>query len=515
MSSTDVLNAVRSALETIARNLRSVEFLVPGPARTGNESRRTATAETISQYLLHRLREPDAPVVAAVVGLSGVGKSTIVNTLAQEPVSATGVVRPTTRHAVLWAHRDHAARYWTEFVSRVRDHVGSSTDVVIGDDPLTRFLTVIDTPPVEMSPGAEASSAIDVLMFADLCVFVTSVERYADAAQLAFLESARARGIPILFVLNRLPTDSDERGAMLTDFAEKLVAAGLIPHADPAFIFGIDDVERPRWHGGLGPENVAALRKELSEVSDVDFRSVVVDEAAEAALLAVTEEAARLASAIEEERLERDRLAATAERHYGTAITVLLRDLGAGRFADLARYEVWSQASVDLAAAATRAAGLAAAATTDEWSRRPGGEGLLESGHEGLRRHGAGAAAASREFVDAWHETLGEGIRESRSRIRKRKLRRVRLELWRCVLDPDRSGRYRRIVTRELILGARPGLAEALTRALELDGARFARRLGSPIPEHTAQEIADAVAYLRGLPEPVPAPAGGPVAGAG
>ena len=92
------------------------------------EPARDGVVQTVRQYLLPRLREPDAPVVAALVGLSGVGKSTILNSLAQERISPTGVLRPTTTNGVLWAHRSHAARYWTEFVGRVTEQIGPTTD---------------------------------------------------------------------------------------------------------------------------------------------------------------------------------------------------------------------------------------------------------------------------------------------------------------------------------------------------------------------------------------------------
>ena len=56
--------------------------------------------------LIPRLADPDRPLVVAIFGPTGSGKSTIVNTLAGRTISASGAVRPTTREAVVWVHRD-------------------------------------------------------------------------------------------------------------------------------------------------------------------------------------------------------------------------------------------------------------------------------------------------------------------------------------------------------------------------------------------------------------------------
>ena len=383
MPSVDLLTSVRQSLETIADSLEEAEFIIPRPGRRDAERSRIAVIETIRKYLLHRLREPDAPVIAALVGLSGVGKSTVLNSLAQEPISATGVVRPTTTGGVLWAHRDHAARYWTEFVGRVTDQIGPTTDVVIGDDSLTRHLTFIDTPPLEMTLQGSATSAAETLMFADICVYVTSTGRYADAAPLAFLEAARSRGIPILFVLNRLPEDDEFRRELLADYASKLVSARLPPESDPAFIFGVPEVEHLRWHGGLPAEAVASLRKELSEVSDPDFRIVVIDEAAESTVRAMAEQAGSLASDLKDEAALRRELRDVATGIYDSATAKFVHDVASGKYAQLAESKDWSEVSLELAGAMTGAEGRAAGETAGAWLERPHAVGLIDPGARG------------------------------------------------------------------------------------------------------------------------------------
>ncbi len=501
MAATDVLSTVRSSLETIADSLDEVSFVIPGPRRDEGETARTAVIETIRKYLLHRLREPDAPVVAALVGLSGVGKSTILNSLAQDTVSAPGVVRPTTTSGVLWAHRDHAARYWTEFVGRVRDQIGPTTDIVIGDDALTRHLTFIDTPPLELIPEGTATTASETLVFADLCVFVTSAGRYADAAPFDFLGAARARGIPILFVLNRLPDDAQSRRQLLVDFAHKLVAAGLMPDPDPEFIFGVDEAASLRWHGGLAPEAVGSLRKELSEVSDPEFRIVMIDGAAEATVRAIADRAESLAAMLRAESAERTQLAARAHEIYDEATLRLSNDLDAGRFAELAGREVWAQASLDLAGLITRATGVAAEETANDWLVHPGGRGLVDPGHEGLRRHGPEAAQVTRVELDEWMRGLDDVVSPVRLRLLgKRKKRRLVRDLWRAVLDPGSDPRRWRRDRGATVARARELLVDAMARALAADTNRFSRRLGSEIAPGLSDRVLAAATYLRDMP---------------
>jgi hypothetical protein len=457
----------------------------------------------VRQYLLHRLREPDAPVVAALVGLSGVGKSTILNSLAQDRISTPGVVRPTTTSGVLWAHRDHAARYWTEFVSRVREQVGPTTDVVIGEDPLTKHLTFVDTPPLELGREETTTTAAETLMFADLCIFVTSIARYADAAPLEFLETARDRGIPILFVLNRLPADPPSRAGLLADFASKLATAGLLPEADPAFIFGVSETSRLRWHDGLSAEEVAPLRRELSEVSDPEFRIVVIDETAEATVSAVAERAEALATMLRAEEAERSGLTAVADAAYERASLGLRSDISSGRYSALAAYQIWAQAAVDLAGAITRAAGVAAEETAATWLIRRGGPRLLDPGHEGLRRHGPEAAGMTRELLDAWKDDLDDIAAERRRRVRRRKKRRLVDELWRATLDPDLEPRRWAGDYAPLIDRARDLLGDVVEESLRADAERFRRRLGSRIDRDLPDRVIAAASYLRDLPDDV------------
>jgi tRNA U34 5-carboxymethylaminomethyl modifying GTPase MnmE/TrmE len=62
---------------------------------------RTELLHRIDDYLIPRLREPGGPLHLVVGGSTGVGKSTLVNSLVRYDLTRAGVLRPTTRGAVL------------------------------------------------------------------------------------------------------------------------------------------------------------------------------------------------------------------------------------------------------------------------------------------------------------------------------------------------------------------------------------------------------------------------------
>ena len=82
----------------------------PGPARRGRAARPRSrrSSRQLDDYVLPRLAEVDAPLLAVVGGSTGAGKSTLVNSLLGREVSPPGVIRPTTRAPVLVHHSSDA-----------------------------------------------------------------------------------------------------------------------------------------------------------------------------------------------------------------------------------------------------------------------------------------------------------------------------------------------------------------------------------------------------------------------
>src|SRR5438445_6487647 len=59
--------------------------------------------EHVRAYVLPRAAALEVPLLVVIVGPTGAVKWALINTLAWSPVSLTGVLRPTTRDAVLLA----------------------------------------------------------------------------------------------------------------------------------------------------------------------------------------------------------------------------------------------------------------------------------------------------------------------------------------------------------------------------------------------------------------------------
>ncbi len=495
-----MLGSVSDQLEALVALLREGSLSLE--AHSFQERERVRIIEGVDEYLRPRLSSIDAPVVVAVVGPTGTGKSTIVNSLAQDMISTTGVLRPTTTAPVLWAHRERADGHLTEFVSRVRERVGPGVDLVVGSDDVTSDVTLIDTPPIDFA-GEDGSFAVrDVLEVSDICIFVTSPARYADAIGWGFVAEARARGVPTLFVLNRLPRSGEEADALLADLARRLHEHELLLEPDPMMIFPVfEDVLG--WHQGLDADSVAHLRDELGELADADFRNALMTQTALTTAVALAERAAGIVDAFDVEAAAVADLRLAVADTYAEQAALLETDLRTGVFAAIADRIVWPQAAADLSAVVTRRAGVAAQAVAGTWATRPFGAVVLEHGGQGLWRHGEDAARDTASALGGFTDEVATLVAGSarRKQLRPRATRAATDHVWRMALDPSREPS--RVMRRrfgenldDLVGAVRTMLATILTDRVRADGKRFTGHLGEPIPSDLAERIADTAEHL-------------------
>jgi energy-coupling factor transporter ATP-binding protein EcfA2 len=185
----------------------------PGPRDRARELRQTTRG-----YLQPRARDLDAPLVIVLLGPTGSGKSTLFNTIAGTPISRTGVLRPTTRHAIVVA-------------------TAADAQAVVADGPLAAIppdrlevrdegarpgVVVVDAPDVDSVEHDNRALADTLLELADLCVFVTTATRYADRVSWDVLARAEQRRVPLVVVVNRLPAGED--AAAVLDDVDRLLA---------------------------------------------------------------------------------------------------------------------------------------------------------------------------------------------------------------------------------------------------------------------------------------------------
>ncbi len=248
---------------------------VPGVAQA-----RTVREETVAQlddYVIPRVREVDAPLLAVVGGSTGAGKSTLVNTLVGRPVSASGVLRPTTRSAVLVHHPDDAAWFGPDrLLPDLARTDAASTDVnelqLVPAPTLPQGLALLDAPDVDSVERANRVLATQLLAAADLWLFTTSAARYADQVPWEFLKAAAERSTAVAVVLDRTAPGSVQeiRGHL----GEMLQQHGL----GDSLLFAVPEAAVDA-NGLLPREAVAPVREWLDSVAaDAAARTAIIEQ---------------------------------------------------------------------------------------------------------------------------------------------------------------------------------------------------------------------------------------------
>ena len=215
----------------------------------GVEHARGLLRESVAQledYVVPRYRSLDAPLLAVVGGSTGAGKSTLVNALVGHPVTRAGAIRPTTRQPILLHHPADASWFrdqrvlpglsriqgtlagrqsGSELPGRLEEPEAVTSLVLLGDPSVPEGLALLDAPDVDSVSDANRQLAGQLLAAADLWLFVTTANRYADAVPWRLLLDAASRDITVAVVLDRVPPAAEEEVA--ADLEEMLRRQGL------------------------------------------------------------------------------------------------------------------------------------------------------------------------------------------------------------------------------------------------------------------------------------------------
>lgn len=209
-------HASAELLGALSRLLTDVTAAPLGLEVPGVSAVRTTRAEIVDQlsdYVIPRLVQLEAPLLAVVGGSTGAGKSTLVNSLVGEPVTESGVLRPTTRSPVLVHHPADAEWFQPD---RILPEL-PRTQVVTNDvhalrlaesTGVPRGLAILDAPDIDSIDQGNRELASQLLAAADLWLFVTSAARYADQVPWDYLGKAAERSTSVAVVLDRTHDDA-------------------------------------------------------------------------------------------------------------------------------------------------------------------------------------------------------------------------------------------------------------------------------------------------------------------
>ncbi|MCX5125832.1 dynamin family protein [Streptomyces sp. NBC_00193] len=342
MVTLDVRPQLLDALSALRDRVASVRLPLPLPGAPRARQTRAELLAQLDDYLVPRLKAPEAPLLAVVGGSTGAGKSTLVNSLVGRQVSEAGVLRPTTRTPVLVCHPDD--HHWFAGVRVLPDLMRVWAPQDDEDTPLSarksayrpgdrhgrgypptprevrietvstlpRGLAILDAPDIDSLVVDNRTLAAQLICAADVWVMVTTASRYADAVPWHLLRTAKQYKATLVTVLDRVPHQvlaevSRQYGALLTR-----AGLGEVPR------FTVPELPESAGGGGLLPASaVAPLFAWLAHhAQDPAARQYAVGRTALGALDSLGRRMPELASAVAAQHAAAVRLTFAVEDAY-------------------------------------------------------------------------------------------------------------------------------------------------------------------------------------------------------
>lgn len=304
-----------TALVQLRSALQAAHLPLETPGVEAVREARTEMIDQLEDYAIPRLMAVEAPLLTVVAGSTGAGKSTLVNSLVGHRVSQAGVLRPTTRSAVLVHHPDDRSWFGPDrLLPELRRVEDPTTDPgclqLVPTDAVPKGLAILDAPDIDSVDRHNRELAAQLMAAADLWLFVTSAARYADQVPWEFLKEAGERSTAVAIVLDRTPADAVETVA--AHLARMLASRGL--KDSPLFIVHEGD---PGTDGVLPPAEVNDVVTWLASLAaDQKARESVVRQTLSGTIRTLSRHSHQIADAAEKQVDEARRLRSAVDSVY-------------------------------------------------------------------------------------------------------------------------------------------------------------------------------------------------------
>ena len=356
----DDLRVLVTKLGLLAARRRELQ-----PRSAAAAGRSQQLIDHLEGHLRVRANSLDSPLLTLVLGPTGAGKSTVFNTLVGRPASRTGVLRPTTRVAVVLVHPNDRGPL---FEGSLRG-IGPEQLQLVEDQAIAPGLAIVDAPDIDSIERANRGLADRLVEAADLCLFVTTASRYADQVPWSVLGRIRQRGLPLIFVLNRLPPDEGDRTDVIEDARRLLSEAGIAgalapgrgvrsapsgndPFEEPAEdlaqmaveVLGINEGDIELSGESLRPDAIAPIARTIAILrEDREERVALAARALAGSLAGLGELLDQVADDAEHEAIDVEALRRTMTHHFDRSFDALCSDVDRGTFLREEALHRWQQ----------------------------------------------------------------------------------------------------------------------------------------------------------------------------
>jgi energy-coupling factor transporter ATP-binding protein EcfA2 len=313
----------------------SVRRLATHPRTEAAAARARQLADHLSGHVRVRAASLDAPLLVVLVGPTGAGKSTLFNTIAGRAVSETGVIRPTTRVAVVLVHPDDR----TPLIEGAFARIPAAHLRFVEDPSIEPGLVLVDAPDIDSLEHANRELTDRLVEAADLCLFVTTATRYADRVPWTVLSRVRERGLPLQVIVNRMPAEAPDQADILADVRRLLADAGLEDvqsfggEAPPREIIAVREGALAASGDRLQPSTIDPVLEEIGRLrADRQARLDLALRALTGSLTGLGESLDQIADDAEHESIDTEALRRIADRAYESGLTALQQEIARGTF---------------------------------------------------------------------------------------------------------------------------------------------------------------------------------------